>query len=196
MSYHHPVNSSGELLRAFLESDPSENARRGLLGVPVTGKLLWRLAWMPLVVAGAVWLAFRLADRYLDFWQLWLLALTALVAVAIVRAQRVPAETTTVPAVATTQYIADKPFATVMRWEERMSWGSEDAERFHHTVQRRIAELVAERLRLRRGVLLDADPAAARAALGEQLYRLATEPVSRPLNPNEIENVVRRIEEI
>jgi hypothetical protein len=158
---------------------------------------IWRLLWLPVVLSGALYAVLRLLGRTVAYWQLWLLALAVVLATYLVRAARGITEDDLAEAPAADRvYIKDRPFAEVNRWEERLTWGEADAERFQRTVQRRIAELIAERLRLRHGVVLAHEPARAKDIIGAELFQLATVAVTAPLTQSDMDDVVRRIEEI
>lgn len=158
---------------------------------------IWRFVWLPVVIAfGAVGLL-HLLGRGTEFWQLWLLVLAILAVIYLVRSLRGTARVSAPePARSRSPYIQDRPFAEVNRWEERLSWGSVDVDRFQRTVQRRLVEVIAERLRLRHGVELASEPHRARAILDEYTYSLVAHPVATPIDKSEMDNIVRRIEEI
>lgn len=86
--------------------------------------------------------------------------------------------------------------ATVNRWESRLDWSHDTADRFAHTVQARLAELVDELLRQKHGISRTGDPARARALLGEPLWTFLDTPVSKPPAPRELAAVVARMEEL
>jgi hypothetical protein len=91
---------------------------------------------------------------------------------------------------------ADGLRSAVGRWETRLEWGHDSAERFARSVQPRLAEIADERLRMRHGINRTADPAAARAVLGEPLWTFLTTPVTRPPSPREVAAVLARMEKL
>lgn len=169
---------------------------RRLLGVPVTRSVVLRLIWLPPLLSGVVWIAVRTGAREVAFWQLWVLALAGLVAYLVVRAQGDAGYERMDPDPHGSDGPPSRPFAEVRRWEDRLSLVGDDLERFHRAVQRPLAGLIVERLRLRHGVVLSAQPQRARAVLGESLYALSTTPTHTPLTQAQLEHVVRCIEEI
>jgi hypothetical protein len=84
------------------------------------------------------------------------------------------------------------------RWESRLSWVrlQSDKGQFARTVQPRIVEMVDERLRLRHGVLRSADPARARAILGEQLWAFVSAPISKNPSPRDLAGLITLMERI
>jgi hypothetical protein len=86
--------------------------------------------------------------------------------------------------------------SAVSRWESRLEWGHDSAERFARGVQPRLAEFVDERLRLRHGLSRATDPARARAVLGEPLWTFLHQPVSKPPAPRELAALLARMEEL
>lgn len=163
----------------------------------LTGGQITKLILLPPIAAAAVYGVVRLIGYAMAYWQLWVLAQAVLIAFYLVTAVRDSGiDAAEEPARAAPALIKDRPFAEVNRWEERLTWGQADAERFRHTVQRRTSGIIIERLRLRHGVVLSADPRRAREILGEGLYRFATEPVQTSLSTQEMDYVVHCIEEI
>lgn len=92
--------------------------------------------------------------------------------------------------------VGDGLRSAVSRWESRLEWGQDSAERFTHNVQSRLAVLVDERLRLRHGINRAADPDRARAVLGEPLWTFLAHPVRKPLAPRELAALVARMEQL
>jgi hypothetical protein len=84
----------------------------------------------------------------------------------------------------------------VSRWESRLEWGHDSAERFARAVLPRLAEFADERLRMRHGISRAADPARAREVLGEPLWTFLNTPVGKPPTPRELAAVVARMEEL
>jgi hypothetical protein len=82
------------------------------------------------------------------------------------------------------------------RWEMRLEWTYDDLPRFASVVQQAVAEMVAERLRLRHSVSLRDDPQRARELVGPQLWAFINEPVSRPMRPPELAALVTRMEQL
>ena len=85
--------------------------------------------------------------------------------------------------------------AAVGRWESRLVRGYDSVDRFAR-LRQQLVELIDERLRLRHGVSLAADPTRARALLGETLWTFLECPVRKPLTPRELAVVLSRMEEL
>jgi hypothetical protein len=86
--------------------------------------------------------------------------------------------------------------SAVGRWETRLEWGHDSPDRFARSIQPRLAEIADERLRMRHGISRTADPAPARAALGEPLWTFLHTPVTKPPSPREVAAVLARMEEL
>lgn len=84
----------------------------------------------------------------------------------------------------------------VTGWEIRLDWGGTDLARFARTTQPALAELVDERLRQRHGLTMASDPDRARSLLGEPLWAVLRTPVSRPLTPRQVAELVGQIERL
>lgn len=85
----------------------------------------------------------------------------------------------------------------VHRWEVPLGWSRrEDADRYLRTVPKMLRELADERLRQRHGLTIASDPRSARALLGEELWKILTTPVKRPLAPRELAASVSRLEKL
>lgn len=84
----------------------------------------------------------------------------------------------------------------VGRWESRLEWGHDSADRFARGLQPRLAEIVDERLRLRHGVSRASDPVRARQLLGEPLWTFLQGPVGKVPGPREFAALVARMEEL
>jgi hypothetical protein len=93
---------------------------------------------------------------------------------------------------------ADGMRLAVARWDTRLSWVrmQHDPHQFARTVQPRLVQLVDERLRLRHGLVRSADPARARAVLGDPLWTFMTTPVRTNVTPAELAALIRQMEEI
>jgi hypothetical protein len=93
---------------------------------------------------------------------------------------------------------ADGMQLAVARWDTRLSWVrmQHDPHQFARTVQPRLVQLVDERLRLRHGVVRSADPARARAVLGDPLWTFVTAPVRTNETPADLAALIRQMEEI
>ncbi len=81
----------------------------------------------------------------------------------------------------------------VRRWDRRLDWGATAPERFAATVCVRLGEVADERLRQRHGITRRTDPARARRLLGEQVWILLHERITRVPTPREISLVVDRL---
>ncbi|MEV0156175.1 hypothetical protein AB0H57_20945 [Micromonospora sp. NPDC050686] len=84
----------------------------------------------------------------------------------------------------------------VRRWEVPLDWSATRPERFGNTVLPRLAELADERLRQRHGVTREADPARARALLGDRLWTFLDSPPRRPPSPRDLAAIVAELEKI
>ncbi|GII03827.1 hypothetical protein [Planobispora takensis] len=92
-----------------------------------------------------------------------------------------------------TPWPADHAFIEVRWWERRLAAARDDPERYHALVRSRLADLTAERLRLRYGAH---DPARAREILGPDLHDLLTVPWRTVPTRAELARLVARIEEM
>ncbi|MGH8879297.1 MAG: hypothetical protein ACRD0P_18460, partial [Stackebrandtia sp.] len=112
---------------------------------------------LPPAAAYSVYWMFRFTGTEVRFWQLWLLFFAigaALMLISFVDSgRRTPIETGH-----GLRERPKSPFAEANRWEDRMSWCDGDTERFNSIMRGRVVELIGERLRLRHGVDLSADP--------------------------------------
>lgn len=88
--------------------------------------------------------------------------------------------------------------AATARWDNRLSWVKQQHDRgeFARTVQPRLVEIIDERLRVRHGVVRAADPAAARAVVGEELWTFVTTPVPKNPTPREVAGLISMMENI
>lgn len=93
---------------------------------------------------------------------------------------------------------ADGMQLAVARWDTRLSWVrmQHDPHQFARNVQPRLIQLVDERLRLRHGVTRSADPARARAVLGDPLWTFMTTPVRTDVRPADLATLIRQMEEL
>ena len=82
----------------------------------------------------------------------------------------------------------------INRWDDRLSWGERDGARFASIVLPRLADLIDERLRQRHGFTAKADPARARALLGEDAWRFMTQPETRAAAPRDVASVIAIVE--
>ena len=86
--------------------------------------------------------------------------------------------------------------AAVRRWEQRLDWSQNDAEKFSRNVLPVLAELTDERLRLKHGITRSSDPRRARELVGEQLWQLLSEPGRRPPKARELSTYVEALERL
>jgi hypothetical protein len=88
--------------------------------------------------------------------------------------------------------------AATARWDTRLSWVrlQGDKGQFARTIQPRLIEIIDDRLRLGHGVIRSADPAGARAVLGEPLWQFMTAPVPKNLTPRELAGLISLMEGI
>lgn len=130
-------------------------------------------------------------------WQLVLLALAALVAGSMISGMRADTEPNPDLVVRTVNEPSWRPFAEVNRWEDRFVFAEAKPGRFGTSnAKAQIEEVAAERLRLRRGLTLAADPEACRALLGEATFHFLTRPVPDCPSPRELAEHLKTIEEI
>ncbi|HEX6497995.1 MAG TPA: hypothetical protein VF054_03075 [Micromonosporaceae bacterium] len=91
---------------------------------------------------------------------------------------------------------SDGLHTATLRWNNRLEWTRDEADRFNQTVRPVLVEIVDERLRLRHGVSRDADPARARQLLGDPLWGLLAGPVAKMPTPRQLADLVSRMEEL
>jgi hypothetical protein len=82
----------------------------------------------------------------------------------------------------------------INRWDDRLSWGERDGARFAAIVLPRLADLIDERLRQRHGFTAKSDPERARAILGEDVWRLMTQPGPRAAAPRDVASIIAVVE--
>jgi hypothetical protein len=90
----------------------------------------------------------------------------------------------------------DGLYLATARWDTRLAWVrlQNDRGQFARTVQPKLVGIIDERLRQRHGVLRSADPARARALLGEPLWTLVTVPATNNLSPRELAGLIALME--
>jgi hypothetical protein len=150
------------------------------------------------VAAACVFWAIALISG-VDFalWQLVLLALAALFANSVVNGMRADTERAPELVVRTANEPSWRPFAEVNRWEDRLIFAEAKPGRFEGTnAKQQLVELAAERLRLRRGLSLAAQPAECREVLGERTFLFLTGPVPDCPTPWQLGEHLQAIEEI
>jgi hypothetical protein len=84
----------------------------------------------------------------------------------------------------------------VVRWEQRLTWHGDTPGTFDTHVQPALRELVDERLRLRHGITIAADPGQARRMLGEPLWDLVTGQHRRGPGQRELTEALTRLEDL
>ncbi|MEU6246268.1 hypothetical protein [Glycomyces sp. NPDC047010] len=130
-------------------------------------------------------------------WQLVLLAVASLLVHSVVSGMRADTEPAPELRAHTVNEPSWRPFADVNRWEDRFIFAEAKPGRFATTnAKQQLTELAAERLRLRRGLSLAAQPAECRAALGESAYLFLTGPVPDCPSPQQLGAYLKAIEEI
>jgi hypothetical protein len=82
----------------------------------------------------------------------------------------------------------------INRWDDRLSWGERDAQRFATIVLPRLADLIDERLRQRHGFTAKADLARARAILGEDVWQFMTQRAGRVASPRDVASIIAKVE--
>ncbi|MCH7231239.1 hypothetical protein L0U85_10300 [Glycomyces sp. L485] len=147
--------------------------------------------------AAAIWGLARLSGVDLLLWQLVLLGLASLAAGSIVSALRTDAEPAPELFTRTVNAPTWRPFVEVNRWEDQLIFAETKPGRFESgSVKRQLVELVDERLRLRRGLSMEADPEQCRELLGERTYAFLTRPVADCPTPWQLDEYLTKIEEI
>ncbi|MFC8846155.1 MULTISPECIES: hypothetical protein [unclassified Micromonospora] len=86
--------------------------------------------------------------------------------------------------------------ATINGWERPLDWSSGNPQRFAERILPRLGELADERLRQRHGVTREADPARARALLGDRLSTFLDTPPRRTPSPRDLAAIVAELEKI
>jgi hypothetical protein len=86
--------------------------------------------------------------------------------------------------------------AAVRRWEQRLDWSQNDAEKFSRNVLPVLAELTDERLRLKHGITRSSDPRRARELVGEPLWELLDDRDRRVPKARELSQYVDALEKI
>jgi hypothetical protein len=91
---------------------------------------------------------------------------------------------------------SDGLYLATARWDTRLGWVKlqGDPHQFARTVQPQLVQIIDERLRLRHGVVRAADPARARALLGERLWTFASTPVGKDLSPRDLAALIGLME--
>jgi hypothetical protein len=86
----------------------------------------------------------------------------------------------------------------VTGWATRLAWlhSRTDPRQFVRNVQPRLVQIIDERLRLRHGITLDADPERARELLGGPLWTFVSSPVPKNPTPRELATLVKHMEEL
>jgi hypothetical protein len=84
------------------------------------------------------------------------------------------------------------------RWDNRLASAKlqHDKGQFARTVQPQLIDIIDDRLRVRRGIVRAADPAGARAVLGEQLWTFVTTPVPKNPTPREVAGLISLMEKV
>ncbi|GAA1687159.1 hypothetical protein GCM10009830_38380 [Glycomyces endophyticus] len=162
---------------------------------------LGRLRPWPVVAAvaaaGAAWVVALMAGVDVAVWQLVLLALAAVLAYSVVAGMRADTEAAPELVVHTVNEPSWRPFTDVNRWEDRLIFAEAKPGRFATTnARQQLAELAAERLRLRRGLSLTGQPEECRAVLGEATYLFLTGHVPDCPSPRQLGEHLHAIEEI
>jgi hypothetical protein len=183
------------------EEEPPVEARRSRSG---TGWLVKTLVYAALLAA-VVELTLRVAGVAVPY----LLAYTAMLALLVLRrlvrlvSAPPPARAAMVRRARALEDYPEYDWASVdglrsavSRWEARLEWGYDSADRFARAVQQRLAEFADEQLRMRHGITRAADPVAARTVLGEPLWTFLETPVKKPPSPRELAAILARMEEL
>ena len=84
----------------------------------------------------------------------------------------------------------------VGRWQDRLTWGERDRDRFLTVVAPRIGELIDERLRLTHGITRATDPARSRELLGDEVWKILHDPPARGPSPRDVTSVVAKVEDL
>jgi hypothetical protein len=176
---------------------------------PDQPRLRWwivRAVLLSAVAALAIWAFARMVGFDVPFVLLFMLFLTGWILRALLRwieYRPLPPTLVRPSAELVSEDLAEAPerdglALATSRWESRLSWVrlQSDKAQFARTVQPRIVEMVDERLRLRHGILRSADPARARAILGEQLWAFVTAPISKNPSPRDLAGLITLMERI
>ncbi|GGT04864.1 hypothetical protein GCM10010156_73290 [Planobispora rosea] len=125
-------------------------------------------------------------------WHAGVLAVAALAALLLLR--RIPGGGPRPPVSAPEPPTPPEQTLTEIRWwERRLAFAYDDPGKYPSLVRDRLADLAAERVRLRHGVT---DPGRAREILGDDLHTLITAPRAEIPTRAELARLIARIEEI
>lgn len=156
--------------------------------------------WSAVGAIGAAVLAWgvaRVSGVDMLLWQVALLTLSALAASSVVSALR--PDTEPGPELVTRKVNTPtwRPFNEVNRWEDRLIFAETKPGRFEGgNAKTTMVELVEERLRLRRGLSLTGDPEQCRELLGARTFAFLTRPVPDCPTETQLDEHLRRIEDI
>jgi hypothetical protein len=84
--------------------------------------------------------------------------------------------------------------AAAARWNTRLNWTESDPAAFSRSVLPALADIADERLRQRHGLTRASDPERARALLGDPLWTLLADPITRSLTPRQFAAVIAQLE--
>ncbi|THV43182.1 hypothetical protein [Glycomyces buryatensis] len=157
---------------------------------------LWSIVGIA-VAAFAFWGVARVSGVTVPLWQVLLLALALLAVTSAVSALGADTEPGADPLTRTVNTPSWRPFIEVNRWEDQLIFAETKPGRFEgSTAKRNLIELADERLRLRRGLSLAADPDQCRDLLGEDTYAFLTRPVADCPTTWQLDAHLKHIEEI
>lgn len=161
------------------------------------GKIRLWSAVGAVAAAGLVWLIGRVSGVDMLLWQVALLALAALFTTSVVSALRPDTESGPDLITRTVNAPTWRPFVEVNRWEDRLIFAETKPGRFEgSTAKTELVELVDERLRLRRGLSLKHDPEQCRELLGARTFAFLTRPVADCPTESQLDEHLRRIEDL
>ncbi len=160
----------------------------------VTIGWLGLMALVSFLLGGAIFALLRLIRVGLPLPLIAGLIFAAIVARRITYAVHGPPVPLPVPPLSPTTELSDRPFAEVVRWEDRLAWTHDEALRFSRTVRPAVSRIVEERLRQRHGIGLDSDRAP--ALLGPDLHGFLTGTRHEAPGPDVFGALVERMENL
>lgn len=176
----------------------SAAVRGPAVGAPFRSWAWQAVAWAAgasVVVSAVIFVVAATFGHRLSPVQLWLAAMAVFLVPWTLTTLREPPESPE-PFDPNRAFSPDDPFAQVARWRRRLVTTIGDVDWFTRVVRDRMVDLVAERLRQRRGITLAREPDLARAVLGEELYTFLARPLPRTPTVTELERMLTRVEEI
>lgn len=162
------ANTRRRLLRDR-SADPSWSPTR------VTRADVTRLVWHGLLLGLLAWGALSAVQLATPLPLMLVVGLAAVAGARAVAATRPLLGPEPGPLASAMAPAPDRPFAGVSDWQDRLSWGQQDAGRFESGVRPGLVRLADERLWQRHAITRASHPERARQLMGERLWNLATE---------------------